>query len=73
MNPRTYIKAIIGALIAGLTALATGLATGDPEGVVTAVEWISVAIATLGTFGGVYGVRNKEAEPKYQPKHRAKG
>lgn len=61
---KTYIKAIVGALIAGLAALSTALVGGDPEGVVTAAEWISVALATLVAFGGVYGVKNADQEPK---------
>ena len=60
MKPREYVKAIIGAVIAGLTALGASLADGGTLQGVSAGEWIAVVIALLGTFGGVFGVRNRQ-------------
>jgi hypothetical protein len=48
-------KAIVGALLAGLTALGTAL-TDD---IVTAAEWVGVAVATVGTYAGVWRVPNR--------------
>lgn len=53
MNPREYLKAIVGALIAGLTAVQGALPGG-----ITPSEWIVVVIAAAVAFGGVYGVTN---------------
>lgn len=58
MNLKPYAKAIVGAAVAGLTALGTAL-TDDR---VTTVEWVGVAVATLGALGIVYAVPNKPAE-----------
>ncbi len=55
MNWKPYAKAIVGAAVAGLTALGTALADNQ----VTPVEWVTVAIATLGALGLVYAVPNR--------------
>lgn len=55
---KPYAKAIVGAAVAGLTALGTALADNQ----VTTVEWVGVAVATLGALGIVYAVPNKPAE-----------
>jgi len=55
---KPYAKAIVGALVAGLTALGTALADNQ----VTTVEWVGVAVATLGALGIVYAVPNRPAE-----------
>lgn len=60
MKAREYVKAIIGALIAGLTALGASLADGGTIVGVSSGEWVAVVIALVGTFGGVYGVENKD-------------
>lgn len=52
---REQVKALIGAALAGLTAAGTALADGQ----ITGVEWIGIAIATLATYGTVFGVRNR--------------
>jgi hypothetical protein len=51
---KTYAKAIVGGLVAGLTALGTAALDNG----VTLSEWCGVAVAALGTFGGVFGVSN---------------
>lgn len=58
MQWKPYAKAIVGAAVAGLTALGTALADNE----VTGVEWVGVAVATLGALGIVYAVPNKPAE-----------
>jgi hypothetical protein len=55
-----YRKALVGLAIAGLTALGVALADGS----VTAAEWVGVALAALGTLGGVYAIPNA---PEPQP------
>ena len=67
MQPAEYAKAITGGLAGGLTALITALA----DGAVTAVEWATIALAVVATFGGVYQVRN--APPKGSRLHREAG
>ncbi len=55
MKFKPYAKAIVGALLAGLGALGTALADNQ----VTTVEWVGVAVATLGALGIVYAVPNR--------------
>ena len=52
---REQAKAIVGAVLAGLAALGTALADGN----VSDVEIVGIAIALLGTYGTVFGVRNR--------------
>lgn len=47
-------KAIVGGVLAGLTALGTALT----DGAVSPAEWVAVAVAALGTYAAVFGVRN---------------
>jgi F0F1-type ATP synthase membrane subunit c/vacuolar-type H+-ATPase subunit K len=47
-------KAILGGILAGLTALGTALA--DER--ITSGEWVGVAVAAVGTYATVFGVRN---------------
>jgi len=51
---QTILKAIYGAISAGLGSLAVAFADNH----VTTQEWITVAIATLGAAGVVWGVPN---------------
>lgn len=52
-----YAKAIAGAVAAGAAALVTAL----NDDVVTAGEWITVALALVGGLGVVYAApKNKE-------------
>jgi hypothetical protein len=56
------LKALYGAILAGLGALQVALnpiADGPAE--VTMSEWVGVAVATVVTFGVVWGVPNKPA------------
>ena len=59
---KTYAKAVVGALIAGLTALGAAVQTGS-IGDVTTGQWITVALAVLGTFAGVFAVPNTTLKP----------
>jgi hypothetical protein len=55
-------KAIAGLLVPGLTVLGTAVLDGSDGGsAITAAEWIAVAVASLGTGGLVYAVRNGES------------
>ena len=54
MRPTEYAKAIVGGILAGLGVLGTAL-TDD---VVTASEWVGVAVATLTVFSAVFGIPN---------------
>lgn len=58
----SYLKAIVGALVAGLGSLYQALDNGQA----TAQEWVAVAIATLATFGTVWGVPNRDPEGRRQ-------
>jgi hypothetical protein len=53
MRPSEFAKAIVGALIAGLSVLAGAVGDG-----VSAQEWITAAVATLGGLGLVYATPN---------------
>jgi peptidoglycan/LPS O-acetylase OafA/YrhL len=58
MNLKPYAKAIVGALGAGLAALGVALA----DNTVTAGEWVTVAVATVGALGLVYAVPNRPVQ-----------
>lgn len=51
-------KAIVGGLLAGLGALAAVLVGDVGLGDVTDGQWVTIALAALTTFAGVYGIRN---------------
>lgn len=50
-----YAKSVAAAITAGGAALGTGLADGQ----MTAVEWIAVGTAVIGSLGIVWAVPNK--------------
>ena len=52
---QAYLKAFAGALIAGLTALQVAYQNNH----VTTQEWITIALAVVVTFAGVWAVPNK--------------
>lgn len=54
MRPQEYAKAIVGGILAGLAVLGAAL-TDD---LVTASEWVGVAVATLTVFSSVFGIPN---------------
>jgi hypothetical protein len=54
VRPQEYAKAIIGGVLAGLGVVGTALT----DGVVSAAEWVDVAVATLTVFAGVFGLPN---------------
>lgn len=55
-----YRKAIAALIVPGLIALGTALA----DGVITAQEWVGIAIATLGTAAAVAAVPNAQNHEK---------
>jgi hypothetical protein len=59
-----YGKAITAAVVAGLGSLYQAL-DGDPA-VVTAQEWVAIAMTTLVGLGVVFGVPNKDPEVRHQ-------
>lgn len=52
-------KAVYAAVAALLTGLAAVLVGNQSLSDVTTAQWITLALATLGAFGAVYGVTNK--------------
>lgn len=52
MTIREQAKAITGGALAGLLSLGGALADGQ----VIPLEWVAVAVAAVGTYGGVYRV-----------------
>lgn len=57
-----YFKALVASLTTGLGSLYQAL----DNDVVTAQEWVGVAIATLGALGAVWAVPNRDPEAKHQ-------
>jgi hypothetical protein len=56
-------KAVAALVVPGLVVLGSALLEGSDGGsAVTAAEWVAVAIASLGTSGAVYSVRNADSE-----------
>lgn len=51
----SYAKATVGAVLAGLTAAATAL--GDNS--ISGQEGVTIAIAVVTVFGGVFATTNK--------------
>lgn len=56
---KPYRKAVVAALIAGLTALYTALS----DDVITASEWVVIALALLGGGGATWLVPNTPKPP----------
>lgn len=57
-----YRKAIAGFLVPALAVLGTSLFAGSDGGTaITASEWVTIAIAALGTSGAVALVSNRSA------------
>jgi hypothetical protein len=54
VRPQEYAKAIVGGILAGLGVLALAL----DNDVVTAQEWVNIAVATLTVFSSVFGLPN---------------
>jgi Iap family predicted aminopeptidase len=52
-----YLKAIAAAL----TTFTGAVAVAQADQVITNVEWVTIAAATLGALGVVWGVPNKGA------------
>lgn len=53
MKLREQLKAITGGVLAGLLSLGGALADGQ----VIPLEWVAVAVAAVGTYGGVYRIK----------------
>lgn len=59
-----YVKAIVAAVLAGLTTAGAAVTDGH----LTAAEGVAIAIAIVGTFGGVYvAPANKAKATRPQP------
>ncbi len=56
---QAYLKAFTGAVISGLTALQVAYQNNH----VTTQEWITIALAVVVTFAGVWAVPNKAKAP----------
>lgn len=56
-------KALLAALLAGLGVLAGFVTNNTAISDITVGQWITVAVAALIAFGGVFGVSNG-AKPK---------
>jgi len=60
---RTYIaqaaKAVYAAGVTGLGSLAAVLVGDADFGAITAGQWVTIALAALIAFGGVYGLTNR--------------
>lgn len=54
-----YRKAIVAALIAGLTALYAAMS----DDVITAGEWVMIALAVLGGGGATWAIPNAPKQP----------
>lgn len=54
MRPQEYAKAIVGGILAGLAILGVSLA----DDVVSAREWVDIAVASLTVFSSVFGIPN---------------
>lgn len=52
MKLKEQAKAITGGVLAGLLSLGGALADGQ----VIPLEWVAVAVAAVGTYGGVYRI-----------------
>lgn len=52
----------IKAIYAGIVAALTGGITALQSDGITATEWLTIALATVVAYGGVYGLANKEAD-----------
>lgn len=59
-----YAKSIVAAIVAGLGSLYQAL-DGDPA-VVTAQEWVAVAMTTLAGLAVVFGVPNPDPRGRHQ-------
>lgn len=53
MTLREQAKAVTGGVLAGLGALLTAVVDSS----VSLPEWVTVAIATVGAYGAVWGIR----------------
>lgn len=60
MDPRFYLKAIIGALVAGLSALGVAL----EDGAVTYAEGVTIALAVVTALATVWAVPNAQPQPE---------
>lgn len=56
----TALKAFYAAAVAALSGLVTVLVGDVGFTDVTAGQWVTIALAALVAFGGVYGLTNKQ-------------
>ncbi len=55
----TALKAFFAAAVAFLSGLVTVLVGDTGFGDITSGQWVTLVLATLIAFGGVYGLTNK--------------
>ena len=55
----TALKAFYAAVVAALSGLVTVLVGDANFGDLTAGQWVTIALAAVVAFGGVYGITNK--------------
>lgn len=60
MSVGVYAKAIVGAAVAALASAQASLLSPG----ITVSEWITIALAGLGTFGTVYVTTNQTTEAR---------
>jgi hypothetical protein len=54
------LRAFYAALVAALSGLVTVLVGDSGLGDLTAGQWVTIALAALVAFGGVYGISNRK-------------
>lgn len=57
----TALKATYAAVVAALSGLVTVLVGNTSFSDLKAGQWVTIALAALVAFGGVYGISNKPA------------
>lgn len=64
MSLSPYLKAVFAAVAAFLGTLSTVLVGGSESfSQITSAQWVTIAIATVGAAGVVWGVPNTPAAP----------
>lgn len=68
LNPNPYLKAIFAGVTTFLGSLSTVLVgSSETFSQVTSTQWVTIAIATVGAVGVVWGVPNADPTPPPTP------